>query len=41
MGAEVTLIEKDEPGAHASGKSFSWINASYPKNHLATIIYLD
>ena len=31
MGAEVTLIEKDEPGAHASGKSFSWINASYPK----------
>ena len=31
MGAEVTVIERDQPAAHASGKSFAWINASYPK----------
>ena len=31
MGAEVTVIERDRPAAHASGKSFAWINASYPK----------
>jgi glycine/D-amino acid oxidase-like deaminating enzyme len=31
MGAEVTLIERDRPAAHASGRSFAWINASYPK----------
>lgn len=30
-GAKVTLIDKDFPAAHASGKTFSWINASYPK----------
>ena len=31
IGAQVTLIERDQPAAHASGKSFAWINASYPK----------
>ena len=31
MGAEVTVIERDRPAAHASGRSFAWINASYPK----------
>ena len=31
MGAQVTLIERDRPASHASGKSFAWINASYPK----------
>ena len=31
MGAAVTVIERDRPAAHASGRSFAWINASYPK----------
>ena len=31
MGAQVTLFERDRPASHASGKSFAWINASYPK----------
>ena len=30
-GAKVTLIDKKFPGAQASGNSFSWINATYPK----------
>ena len=34
-GAEVTLIEKDFLGSHASGSSFSWINASYDKTPLS------
>ncbi|MDG2228739.1 MAG: FAD-binding oxidoreductase [Gammaproteobacteria bacterium] len=34
-GAEITLIEKDFLGAHASGSSFSWINASYDKKPLS------
>lgn len=41
-GTEITLIEKDFLGAHASGSSFSWINASYDKkpvsyNYLARL----
>ena len=31
MGAEVTLIDKESPASGASGSSFSWINATYPK----------
>ena len=31
VGERVTLIDKDFPAAHASSKTFSWINASYPK----------
>ena len=34
-GIEITLIEKDFLGAHASGSSFSWINASYDKKPLS------
>ena len=30
-GANVTLIDKAQPGSQASGNSFSWINATYPK----------
>ena len=30
-GEKVTLIDKDFPASHASGKTFAWINASYPK----------
>jgi glycine/D-amino acid oxidase-like deaminating enzyme len=30
MGAAVTVIERDRPAAHASGRSFSWLHASYP-----------
>lgn len=30
-GAEVTLLEKAEPAAGASGKSFAWINANFSK----------
>jgi len=30
-GAKVTLIDKDLPASGASGNSFSWINATYPK----------
>ena len=30
MGAEVTVIERDLPAAHASGKNFGWLHASYP-----------
>ena len=30
-GVKVTLIDKDFPAAHASGKTFAWINATYPK----------
>ena len=30
MGADVTVIERDRPAAHASGRSFSWLHASYP-----------
>ena len=30
-GEKVTLIDKDFPAAHASGKTFAWINATYPK----------
>ena len=33
-GERVTLIDKDFPAAHASGKTFAWINASYPKQPL-------
>jgi len=44
MGAEVTVIERDRPAAHASGRSFAWINASYPKkpysyHHLSQLVY--
>ena len=31
MGADVTLIDQEFPGSAASGSSFSWINATYPK----------
>ena len=31
MGAKVTLIDKELPASGASGSSFSWINATYPK----------
>ncbi len=31
MGADVTLIDEEFPGSAASGSSFSWINATYPK----------
>ncbi|MFL2561117.1 MAG: NAD(P)/FAD-dependent oxidoreductase [Gammaproteobacteria bacterium] len=31
MGAKVTLIDKESPASGASGSSFSWINATYPK----------
>ena len=46
MGAEVTVIERDRPAAHASGKSFAWINASYPKkpysyHHLSRLSLLS
>ena len=30
-GAKVILIDKDLPASGASGNSFSWINATYPK----------
>ena len=44
-GEKVTLIEKDFPAAHASSKSFAWINASYPKQpsnyHLLSRLGLD
>ena len=30
MGAEVVVIERDRPAAHASGKNFGWLHASYP-----------
>ena len=30
-GAAVTLIDRDGPGAGASGKSFAWINANAPE----------
>jgi len=30
MGAEVTVIERDRPAAHASGRNFGWLHASYP-----------
>ena len=33
-GERVTLIDKDFPAAHASSKTFAWINASYPKQPL-------
>ena len=29
MGADVTLMEKSEPGAGATGKSLAWINAQH------------
>ncbi len=35
MGAEVTLIDKESPASGASGSSFSWINATYPKKPYA------
>ena len=31
MGAQVTLIDQKFPGSAASGSTFSWINATYPK----------
>ena len=31
MGAEIILIDKESPASGASGSSFSWINATYPK----------
>ncbi|MDA0345404.1 MAG: FAD-binding oxidoreductase, partial [Proteobacteria bacterium] len=34
-GANVTLIDKAQPGSQASGNSFSWINATYPKQPYA------
>ena len=33
-GANVTLIDKNEPGSLCSRSSFSWINATYPKKTL-------
>jgi glycine/D-amino acid oxidase-like deaminating enzyme len=30
-GVSVTVIDRDTPAGGASGKSFAWINASYPK----------
>jgi glycine/D-amino acid oxidase-like deaminating enzyme len=30
-GVSVTVIDRDTPACGASGKSFAWINASYPK----------
>ena len=30
-GAKVVLIDKEIPASGASGNSFSWINATYPK----------
>ena len=30
-GTKVILIDKDLPASGASGNSFSWINATYPK----------
>src|SRR5450631_2124374 len=30
-GAEVTLLEKQKPGAGATGDSFAWINSTYSK----------
>ena len=30
-GVDVHLIDKKYPGSQASGNSFSWINATYPK----------
>ena len=30
-GLDVHLIDKKYPGSQASGNSFSWINATYPK----------
>ena len=30
-GAKVILIDKEIPASGASGNSFSWINATYPK----------
>ena len=44
-GERVTLIEKDYPAAHSSGKTFAWINASYPKQpftyHLLSRLGID
>ncbi len=34
-GAQVSLIDKAFPGSAASGNSFSWINATYPKKPYA------
>ena len=31
LGENVTLIDKSIPGSGTSGKSFNWINATYPK----------
>jgi glycine/D-amino acid oxidase-like deaminating enzyme len=31
LGENVTLIDKSTPGSGTSGKSFNWINATYPK----------
>ena len=44
-GERVTLIDKDFPAAHASSKTFAWINASYPKQpfnyHLLSRLGID
>ena len=31
LGKNVTIIDKSTPGSGTSGKSFNWVNATYPK----------
>ena len=31
LGQNVTIIDKSMPGSGTSGKSFNWVNATYPK----------
>ena len=31
LGQNVTIIDKSKPGSGTSGKSFNWVNATYPK----------
>ena len=31
LGQNVTIIDKSLPGSGTSGKSFNWVNATYPK----------
>lgn len=31
LGQNVTIIDKSTPGSGTSGKSFNWVNATYPK----------
>ena len=37
MGAQVTLFEKDQPGAGATKGSLAWINTTAPEEHYATL----